>query len=143
MPVVRERLRALEGKFGFDPRGHTGKALAHAVGAMPHDLAVAFEPEALETLALASMSLADRPRPRLVLVPSPLRRHLYAFVWLPRDELNTARRVAIGEMLKAAAGAGSASSRGPRTSTTPSRARRPRAHGPPATARCSSTSCRK
>ncbi|PAX08346.1 glutamate dehydrogenase [Sphingomonas lenta] len=105
VPIVRERLRALEEKFGFDPRGHTGKALAHAVGAMPHDLAVAFEPEALEALALASMSLADRPRPRLVLVPSPLRRHLYAFVWLPRDELNTARRVAIGEMLKEAAGA--------------------------------------
>jgi glutamate dehydrogenase len=105
VPVLRDRLRALEAKFGFDPRGHTGKALAHALGALPHDLSVAFEPETLEELALTAMSLADRPRPRLVIAPSPLRRHLYAFVWLPRDELTTARRVAIGEMLTEAAGA--------------------------------------
>ncbi|HEX8388074.1 MAG TPA: NAD-glutamate dehydrogenase domain-containing protein, partial [Sphingomonas sp.] len=106
VPILRDRLKQLEVKLGFDPRGHAGKALAHALGALPHDLAIAFEPEALEELALTAMSLADRPRPRLLLVPSPLERHLYAFVWLPRDELTTARRVAIGEMLKEAAGAG-------------------------------------
>ena len=105
VPVLRERLGALERKFGFDPRGHTGKALAHAIGALPHDLVAAFDPEALEKLALTAMSLADRPRPRLVLVPSPLKRHLYAFAWLPRDELTTARRKAIGDMLTQAAGA--------------------------------------
>jgi glutamate dehydrogenase len=32
------------------------------------------------------MSLADRPRSKLVLVRSLLGRHLFAFVWLPRDE---------------------------------------------------------
>ncbi len=105
VPILRERLSVLEAKFGFDPRGHTGKALAHALGALPHDLSVAFEPETLQELALTAMSLADRPRPRLVLAPSPLRRHLYAFAWLPRDELTTGRRVAIGEMLVEAAGA--------------------------------------
>ncbi|WP_375428504.1 NAD-glutamate dehydrogenase domain-containing protein [uncultured Sphingomonas sp.] len=105
VPILRERLSALQAKFGFDPRGHTGKALAHALGALPHDLSVAFEPAVLEELALTAMSLADRPRPRLVLAPSPLRRHLYAFAWLPRDELTTARRAAIGEMLTEAAGA--------------------------------------
>src|SRR3546814_6605537 len=51
------------------------------------------------------MSLADRPRPRLVVVPSTLGRHLFAFVWLPRDDLSTRRRVAIGEMLSEAANA--------------------------------------
>ncbi|WP_375401855.1 NAD-glutamate dehydrogenase domain-containing protein [uncultured Sphingomonas sp.] len=105
VPILRERLAALEAKFGFDPRGHTGKALAHALGALPHDLSIAFEPAVLEELALTAMSLADRPRPRLVLAPSPLRRHLYAFAWLPRDELTTARRAAIGGMLTEAAGA--------------------------------------
>ena len=62
----------MQAKFAFDPRGHTGKALAHALSVLPHDLAVAFEPAGLEALALTAMSLADRPRPRLVLVPSPL-----------------------------------------------------------------------
>ncbi|RDE05930.1 NAD-glutamate dehydrogenase [Sphingomonas aracearum] len=99
VPVLRARLSAMEAKFGFDPRGHTGKALAHALAALPHDLVVAFEEAALEELVLTAMSLADRPRPKLSLVRSTLGRHLFAFVWLPRDDLTTARRVAIGDLL--------------------------------------------
>jgi glutamate dehydrogenase len=103
VPVLRARLAALESKFGFDPKGHAGKALTHALTALPHDLVVAFPPAALEQLALTAMSLADRPRPALVLIRSALARHLFAFVWLPRDDLTTARRAAIGEMLGEAA----------------------------------------
>ena len=99
IPVLRARLSALEAKFGFDPRGHAGKALTHALTALPHDLVVAFPPPALEEVVLTAMSLADRPRPALVLVKSALGRHLFAFAWLPRDDLTTARRVAIAQML--------------------------------------------
>jgi glutamate dehydrogenase len=99
VPVLRARLDQLEAKFGFDPKGHAGKALAHALTALPHDLATAFEPEQLEELALTVMSLADRPRPALVLVRSALGRHLFAFAWLQRDDLTTARRIAIGDMI--------------------------------------------
>ena len=105
VPVLRARLSALEAKFGFDPKGHTGKALTHALAALPHDLVAAFLPDALEELALTAMSLADRPRPKLVVIRSTLGRHLFAFVWLPRDDLSTARRIAIGEMLSQAANA--------------------------------------
>ncbi|MGP7795370.1 NAD-glutamate dehydrogenase [Sphingomonas sp. CLY1604] len=99
IPVLRARLSALEAKFGFDPKGHTGKALAHALTALPHDLVVAFPAPALEEVVLTAMSLADRPRPALVLVQSALGRHLFAFAWLPRDDLTTARRVQIAQML--------------------------------------------
>jgi glutamate dehydrogenase len=105
VPLLRTRLAALEAKFGFDPRGHTGKALTHALAALPHDLVTGFTAEALEDVALTAMSLADRPRPKLVLVRSILGRHLFAFVWLPRDDLSTARRIAIGDMLAEAANA--------------------------------------
>ncbi|PXA93419.1 glutamate dehydrogenase [Nostoc sp. 3335mG] len=105
VPVLRARLKALEAKFGFNPKGHTGKAMAHALTALPHDLTTAFEPAALEQLVLTAMSIADRPRAKLVLVGSPLKRHLFAFVWLPRDEVSTGRRTAIGEMLSEAANA--------------------------------------
>jgi glutamate dehydrogenase len=103
VPVLRTRLDDLQKKFGFDPKGHAGKALEHALTTLPHDLLIAFEPQSLEDVALTAMSLADRPRPRLVLVRSILGRHLFAFVWLPRDEVTTARRVAIGDMLAEAA----------------------------------------
>lgn len=103
VPVLRKRLAGLEKKFGFDPKGHTGKAMAHALTALPHDLTTAFDAASLENLVLTSMSVADRPRSKLVLVRSLLGRHLFAFVWLPRDEVSTGRREAIGEMLADAA----------------------------------------
>jgi glutamate dehydrogenase len=103
VPVLRARLAALEAKYGFDPTGHAGKALRHALASLPHDLLTGFDPANLERLALLAMSLADRPRPKLALVPDALNRHLFAFVWLSREELSTARRRLIGELLGTAA----------------------------------------
>ena len=103
IPVLRHQLADLQARLGFVPSSHNGKALEHALTALPHDLVIAFSADALEHVALTAMSLADRPRPKLVQVRSPLGRHLFAFVWLPRDDLSTARRVAIGEMLAQAA----------------------------------------
>jgi len=105
IPVLRAALASLQNRYGFDPAGHAGKALSHALTALPHDLLIAFDAAALESVALTSMSLADRPRPKLVTVRSMLGRHLFAFVWLPRDELTTERRVQIGDMLSEAANA--------------------------------------
>ena len=106
VPVLRARLDALMRKFGFDPAGHAGKALAHALTALPHDLLISFDADSLERLALTSMSITDRPRPKLVMVRSALGRHLFVFVWLPRDEVSTGRRVAIEALLARAARAG-------------------------------------
>jgi glutamate dehydrogenase len=100
VPVLRRRLTALEEYFGFDPRGHAGKALRHSIASLPRDLLVSLSPEWVKALAMTAMSLADRPRPTLMLLPSVLNRHIFAFVWLPRDELTTVRRIAIGKMIE-------------------------------------------
>ena len=100
VPVLRERLVKLDRQLGFAPSSHGAKALAHAVSTLPHDLLISFDDREVRAAALTAMSLADRPRPRLLLLPGALRRHLYAFVWLPRDELTTARRKAIAAMLE-------------------------------------------
>ena len=105
IPVLRTRLKVLQDKYDFASDGHAAKALSHALTSLPHDLLVIIAPDALESLALTAMSLADRPRPELVLAEDALERHLFAFVWLPRDDLSTARRVAIAELLAAAADA--------------------------------------
>ncbi len=105
VPILRTRLAALQAKYKFDPTGHAGKALGHALTSLPNDILVSIHSDDLETLALTAMSIADRPRPKLELLGAPLDRHMFAFVWLPRDELTTARRVAIGDMLATAASA--------------------------------------
>ena len=105
IPRMRAQLAELMAKFGFAANGHAGKALVHALTALPHDLLIGFSDADLERIATAMMSLVDRPRPRLALVQAPLERHLFAFVWLPRDALSTNVRIAIAEMLSHAAGA--------------------------------------
>ncbi|MEL7189516.1 MAG: NAD-glutamate dehydrogenase domain-containing protein [Pseudomonadota bacterium] len=105
VPVLRASLAGLTTAFGFDKSGHAGKALLHAFTALPHDLMVAFGTQDLSRLTTAMMSLIDRPRPRLVQVTSALGRHIFAFVWLPRDMLNTQTRMQIEELLTAQSGA--------------------------------------
>jgi glutamate dehydrogenase len=105
IPVLRARLAALEERLGFDPKGHAGKALHHALSELPPDLTLALPSEGLEQITLTAMSLVDRPRPRLELVRSTLGEHLVAIVWLPRELLTTQRRIAIGDMLAEASGA--------------------------------------
>ena len=104
VPLLRHRLEQLDKEFGFDPKGHSGKALRHAVSSLPRDLLVNVSWESLRDLVMMAMSLADRPRPALLLVRSILKGQLFTFVWLPRDDLNTQRREAIGAMMEETVG---------------------------------------
>ncbi len=101
VPRLRKQLAALMAKLGFAPSSHAGKALVHALTALPHDLLIGMVPRNLERVATAMVSLTDRPRPKAVLVGGPLKRHLFAFVWLPRDSVSTALRLRITELLQA------------------------------------------
>jgi len=104
VPVLRERLTQLDSDFGFDPKGHSGKALRHSVASLPRDLVIAIDYQSLRELVMIAMSLADRPRPALIQVRSILKGQLFTFVWLPREELSTARRTAIAMLLESEVG---------------------------------------
>ncbi|MCZ8368739.1 MAG: NAD-glutamate dehydrogenase [Porphyrobacter sp.] len=105
VPVLRAMVSDLTRRLGFDPAGHNGKALVHAFTSLPNDLLTAFEPERVAHLVTAKMALIDRPRPRVITVPATLERHVFAFVWLPRDNLSTDVRLQIQAMLLASPGA--------------------------------------
>nr|WP_294850564.1 NAD-glutamate dehydrogenase domain-containing protein [uncultured Sphingomonas sp.] len=100
VPVLRQRLKNLDKNFGFDPRGHSGKALRHAVASVPRDLLISLDEKSGRDLVTTAMSLADRPRAAILLLRSILKGNLFAFVWLPRDDLNTQRRLAIASLLE-------------------------------------------
>jgi glutamate dehydrogenase len=105
VPRLRAQLAALMAKYGFDRAGHAGKALAHALTKLPHDLLIGFADPDVEHVAMALMSLIDRPRPKLALVAAPLARHILAFAWLPRDAMSTDNRRNIVAMLEEVLGA--------------------------------------
>ena len=100
VPVLRERLKRLDKDFGFDPKGHSGKALRHAIASLPRDLLITVDYESVQQMVMMAMSLADRPRPALLQVRSILQAQLFTFVWLPREELSTGRRLAIATLLE-------------------------------------------
>ena len=100
IPSLRTQLTSLMDRFDFDPSGHAGKALVHALTALPHDILIGFADEDIARVSTAMMGLVDRPRPRLAIVEAPLARHLFAFVWLPRDLLSTQVREQIRDLLE-------------------------------------------
>ena len=105
VPILRAHLARIAGTLGFVPGSHDAKALVHALTALPHDVMIGFREEDLKRVATTMMSLADRPRPRLAIVVAPLKRHAFAFVWLPRDMMSTATRLRIQDLLESGTGA--------------------------------------
>jgi glutamate dehydrogenase len=105
VPVLRQSVARLTEQLGFDPAGHNGKALVHAFTSLPNDLLIAFGRDRIAELATTKMALIDRPRPRLVLLRATLERHVFAFVWLPRDQLSTDVRLQVQAMLLGTPGA--------------------------------------
>ncbi len=100
VPVLRQRLATILQRFDFVPGSHDDKALVHALSVLPHDLVIGFAEDDVLRVATAMMALVDRPRPRATLVTAPLGRHVFAFVWLPRDLLSTATRLQIQALLE-------------------------------------------
>ncbi len=105
VPVLRAMVADITKRLHFDPAGHNGKALVHAFTSLPNDLLTAFDPDRVADLVAAKMALIDRPRPRVIMVRATLERHVFAFVWLPRDQLSTDVRHQIQGMLLASPGA--------------------------------------
>ena len=105
VPRLKDLLASIAARLDFDYNGHAGKALVHALTTLPHDLLVGFAERDVERIATNMMALVDRPRPRLALVEAPLSRHLFAFVWLPRDMLATQVRLEIQALLEQGADA--------------------------------------
>ncbi len=100
VPVLRRQLAGIMERLDFNPEGHDHKALIHALSVLPHDLIISFAEEDTLRVATTLMALIDRPRPRVAMVAAPLQRHVFAFVWLPRDMLSTTVRLQIQALLE-------------------------------------------
>ncbi len=100
VPVLRQQMATITERLDFDPEGHDHKALVHALKVLPHDLIISFSDDDITRVATAMMAIVDRPRPRISLVTAPLGRHIFGFVWLPRDMLSTRVRLQIQDLIE-------------------------------------------
>jgi glutamate dehydrogenase len=99
VPLLRRKVAAVIDKLGFDPRGHTGKALVHVLEAFPREELFEVGPERLEVMALGLLSLLDRPRPKLFARVDAFGRFVSVLVYVPRDAYTGGVRERVGKML--------------------------------------------
>ena len=105
IPYLRRKLDAVMRRAGFDPDGHSGKALVNVLETYPRDELFQIDEDTLYQFALAVLQLDERPRVRVLPRHDRFDRFVSVLVYVPRDRYDSNVRKAIGDYLaKAYAG---------------------------------------
>jgi glutamate dehydrogenase len=99
VPLLRRKVAGVTDALGFDPKSHTGKALAHVIEGFPREELFETTPARLRTMALGLLSLLDRPRPKLFARADAFGRFVSVLVYVPRDAYTSGVRESVGAML--------------------------------------------
>ena len=99
IPLVRRKIDAVVSASGFNPTGHSGKALTNVLESFPRDELFQIDAETLADMAHGILKLEERPRTRLFIRRDRFDRFVSAFVFIPRDRFNSDVRQRVGEIL--------------------------------------------
>jgi glutamate dehydrogenase len=99
IPYLRRKVDALMRRSGFDPDGHSGKALAAVLESYPRDELFQIDDDTLYQFVLAIMHLEERPRVRVLPRRDRFDRFVSVLVFAPRERYDSSTRVAIGNYL--------------------------------------------
>ncbi|TGD96576.1 NAD-glutamate dehydrogenase [Methylobacterium nonmethylotrophicum] len=104
VPYLRRKIAAVLAKAGLDPTSHAGRSLVHVLETYPRDDLFQIEPGLLLRFALAIVSLADRPRVRVLARPDKFGRFVSLIAYLPKDRTDARLQARIGAYLADALG---------------------------------------
>jgi glutamate dehydrogenase len=99
IPYVRRKIDNVLMRAGFNPSGHSGKALVNMLETYPRDELFQIDDETLYRFSLAILQLDERPRVRVLARRDRFDRFVYALVYLPRDRASGRVIDAIGTFL--------------------------------------------
>jgi glutamate dehydrogenase len=99
IPYLRRKVEAIVKRAGFDPDGHSGKALVNVLETYPRDELFQIDEDTLYQYALLILQLEERPRVRVLARCDRFDRFVSILVYVPRDRYNSNVRVAIGNYL--------------------------------------------
>ena len=102
IPYLRRKVDAVVGRAGFDPDGHSGKALVNVLENYPRDELFQIDDDMLYGFAMAILQLDERPRVRVLPRRDRFDRFVSVFVFVPLDRYDSDTRKAIGDYLAAA-----------------------------------------
>ena len=99
IPYLRRKVAAVIKRAGFDPDGHSGKALANVLETYSRDELFQIDEDTLYEFVMLIMQLDERPRVRVLARRDRFERFVSILVFVPRDHYNSSVRQAIGEYL--------------------------------------------
>src|SRR5512132_786292 len=99
IPYLRRKVDAVMTRAGFDPDGHSGKALANVLENYPRDELFQLDEDTLYQFALTVLQLDERPRVRVLPRRDRFDRFVSALVYVPRERYGSSVRKAIGDYL--------------------------------------------
>src|SRR6266540_797200 len=102
IPYLRRKVDAVMRRAGFDPDGHSGKALANVLENYPRDELFQLDEDTLYQFALTVLQLDERPRVRVLPRRDRFDRFVSVLVYVPRDRYGSGIRKLIGDYLAGA-----------------------------------------
>ena len=99
IPYLRRKVDAVLKRAGFDPDGHSGKALVNVLENYPRDELFQIDEDTLYQFALAVLQLDERPRVRVLPRRDRFDRFVSILVYVPRERYDSGVRKAIGDYL--------------------------------------------
>ena len=99
IPYLRRKVDAVLERAGFDPDGHSGKALVNVLESYPRDELFQLDEDTLYHFAMAVLQLDERPRVRVLPRRDRFDRFVSVLVYVPRERYDSDVRKAIGEYL--------------------------------------------
>jgi len=102
IPYLRRKIDAVMTRAGFDPNGHSGKALINVLETYPRDDLFQIDEDLLYQFSQAILQLDERPRVRVLPRCDRFDRFVSVLVYVPRDRYTSAVRERIGDYLAGA-----------------------------------------
>src|SRR5262249_19461515 len=99
IPYLRRKVDHVLARAGFDPDGHSGKALVNVLENYPRDELFQIDDDMLYQFALAVLQLNERPRVRVLPRRDRFDRFVSILVYLPRERYDSGVRREIGDYL--------------------------------------------
>ena len=102
IPYLRRKVIAVVKRAGFDPDGHSGKALVNVLETYPRDELFQIGMDTLYRNTLAILRLDEHPRVRVLTRRDRFGRFVSILVFVPRERYHSGARKVIGDYLASA-----------------------------------------
>jgi glutamate dehydrogenase len=99
IPYLRRKVDAVVRRAGFDPDGHSGKALVNVLENYPRDELFQLDEDTLHHFAMAVLQLDERPRVRVLPRRDRFDRFVSVLVYVPRERYDSDVRKEVGAYL--------------------------------------------